>query len=130
MLTYLFYTRNALMDRVYFDTSEYGINCWCACGHGACLSRMPRRPCRVPCLSGLPGEGTAIDSGVPRACRRWKDVDSPHVAKPAFIVHFAGCSMCSGFHADRLGECDAQFLKTYAEAFGRLSKEATQLHLL
>ncbi len=52
------------------------------------------------------------------------------VAKPAFIVHFAGCSMCSGFHADRLGECDAQFLKTYAEAFGRLSKEATQLHLL
>ncbi len=82
MLTYLFYKRNALMDRVYFDTSEYGINCWCACGHGACLSRMPRRPCRVPCLSGLPGEGTAIDSGVPRACRRWKDVDSPQWQSP------------------------------------------------
>ncbi len=56
-------------------------------------------------------------------------MDSPHVAKPAFIVHFAGCSMCSGFHADRLGDCDAQFLKTYAEAFGRLSTVAPQLQL-
>jgi len=59
VLTYLFYTRNALMDRVYFDTSEYGINCWCACGHGACLSRMSRRPCRVPrwpCLCCPPGD--------------------------------------------------------------------------
>ena len=56
-------------------------------------------------------------------------MDSPHVSKPAFIVHFAGCAMCSGFHADRLGDCDAQFLKTYADAFKRLSKVAPQLQL-
>ena len=28
--TYLLYIRPALMAHVYFDTSEYGINCWCA----------------------------------------------------------------------------------------------------
>ena len=38
-------------------------------------------------------------------------MDSPWVDKPAFIVHFAGCSTCSGFHPERLGECDVEYLR-------------------
>ena len=40
---------------------------------------------------------------------------------PAFIVHFAGCGMCSsGFHPERLGECDVEYIRIFAESFGHL----------
>ena len=60
---------------------------------------------------------------------RWKDVDSPWVDKPAFIVHFAGCSTCSGFHPERLGDCDVEYIRIYAESFGHLRDEAQRLGL-
>lgn len=53
--------------------------------------------------------------------RRWLDIDKPWVDNPAFIVHFAGCGMCSsGFHPERLGECDVEYIRIFAESFGHL----------
>lgn len=61
---------------------------------------------------------------------RWLDVDKPWVDNPAFIVHFAGCGMCSsGFHPERLGECDVEYIRIFAESFGHL-KDAGALPLL
>ncbi|CAL8464438.1 g3973 [Coccomyxa elongata] len=59
----------------------------------------------------------------------WKDVDKPWVDKPAFIVHFAGCSMCSGFHPERLGDCDVEYIRIFAESFGHVIKTAQKLQL-
>lgn len=53
--------------------------------------------------------------------RRWLDIDKPWVDNPAFIVHFAGCGMCSsGFHPEHLGECDVEYIRIFAESFGHL----------
>ena len=55
------------------------------------------------------------------SARRWLDIDKPWVDNPAFIVHFAGCGMCSsGFHPERLGECDVEYIRIFAESFGHL----------
>ena len=39
----------------------------------------------------------------------------PDVPQPPFVVHFAGCQLCNGFHPEKLGECDGLFLGHYAE---------------
>ena len=50
----------------------------------------------------------------------YKDLDSPLIRQPAFIVHFAGCQLCSGLHAEKIGPCAAIFVRMFAEAFSRL----------
>ena len=61
---------------------------------------------------------------------RWLDIDKPWVDNPAFIVHFAGCGMCSsGFHPERLGECDVEYIRIFAESFGHLKDAASQMGL-
>ncbi|KAK9903381.1 hypothetical protein WJX75_004474 [Coccomyxa subellipsoidea] len=59
----------------------------------------------------------------------WKDVNKPWVDKPAFIVHFAGCSMCSGFHPERLGDCDVEYIRIFAESFEHVIRTAQKLKL-
>ena len=46
----------------------------------------------------------------------------PDVPQPPFVVHFAGCQLCNGFHPEKLGECDGLFLGHYAESVVRLDK--------
>ena len=52
----------------------------------------------------------------------YKKVYEPDVEQPAFIVHFAGCQVCNGFHPERLGECDAEYVRNYAESVLRLER--------
>ncbi len=56
-------------------------------------------------------------------------MDKPWVDKPAFIVHFAGCSMCSGFHPERLGDCDVEYIRIFAESFEHVIQAARKLKL-
>jgi hypothetical protein len=51
---------------------------------------------------------------------RWKDINQTFVDNPAFIVHYAGCSTCSGFHPERLGDCDTEYLRVFQESFTNL----------
>ena len=46
------------------------------------------------------------------------------VDNPAFIVHFAGCSTCSGFHPERLGDCDTEYIRTFSESWKHLASAA------
>ena len=46
----------------------------------------------------------------------------PDVPQPPFVVHFAGCQLCNGFHPEKLGECDGLFLGHYAESVARLDR--------
>ena len=55
----------------------------------------------------------------------YKDLDSPLILQPAFVVHFAGCQMCSGLHAEKIGACAAIYVRMFAEAFARLLSLAT-----
>ena len=48
----------------------------------------------------------------------------PAVPQPAFVVHFAGCQLCNGFHPEKLGECDTEFVRHYGEAAARLEVAA------
>lgn len=61
--------------------------------------------------------------------RRWKHMNQTWVDNPAFIVHFAGCGTCSGFHPERLGDCDVEYVKTFAESFQHLREHAQALGL-
>ena len=56
-------------------------------------------------------------------------MNKPWVDKPAFIVHFAGCSMCSGFHPERLGDCDVEYIRIFAESFEHVIRTAQKLKL-
>ena len=68
----------------------------------------------------LQGHASTRHADLP-GLRRWLDIDKPWVDNPAFIVHFAGCGMCSsGFHPERLGECDVEYIRIFAESFGHL----------
>jgi hypothetical protein len=60
---------------------------------------------------------------------RWKDVNKPWVDNPAFIVHYAGCSMCNSWHPERLGECDVEYIRIFTESFGRLIDTAREYNL-
>lgn len=57
----------------------------------------------------------------------YKDLDSPLIVQPAFVIHYAGCQMCSGLHTEKLGACAAIYVRTFAEAFSRLVSLA-ELH--
>ena len=59
----------------------------------------------------------------------YKDLDSPQVKHPPFVVHFAGCQMCTGYHPEKLGECATEFVRSYAEALVRLNDEVTKGNL-
>lgn len=59
----------------------------------------------------------------------YKDLDSPQVKHPPFVVHFAGCQMCTGYHPEKLGECDTEFVRSYAEALVRLNGEVAKGNL-
>lgn len=50
----------------------------------------------------------------------YKKRHDPDVPQPPFVVHFAGCQLCNGFHPEKLGECDSMFLGHYAESVVRL----------
>ena len=52
----------------------------------------------------------------------YKKVYEPDVEQPAFIVHFAGCQVCNGFHPEKLGVCDAEYVRNYAESVVRLER--------
>ncbi len=54
----------------------------------------------------------------------YKLLYEPYVEQPAFIVHFAGCQVCNGFHPEKLGVCDAEYVRNYAESVVRLEKAA------
>jgi hypothetical protein len=51
----------------------------------------------------------------------YKVLYSPDVPQPALVVHFAGCQLCNGFHPEKLGECDTEFVRHYGEAVARLA---------
>lgn len=57
----------------------------------------------------------------------YKKVYEPDVEQPAFIVHFAGCQVCNGFHPEKLGECDAEYVRNYAESVVRLERAAKKV---
>ncbi|BDA50038.1 probable glycosyltransferase 3 [Coccomyxa sp. Obi] len=59
----------------------------------------------------------------------YKDLDSPQVKHPPFVVHFAGCQMCTGYHPEKLGECATEFVRSYAEALVRLNDEVAKGNL-
>lgn len=54
----------------------------------------------------------------------YKKLYEPDVEQPAFIVHFAGCQVCNGFHPEKLGVCDAEYVRNYAESVVRLERAA------
>ena len=54
----------------------------------------------------------------------YKVLYSPDVPQPAMVVHFAGCQLCNGFHPEKLGECDTEFVRHYGEAVARLAAVA------
>eukprot|EP00884_Botryococcus_braunii_P003810 jgi/Botrbrau1/1342/Bobra.0063s0053.1 len=56
----------------------------------------------------------------------YKDIYSPQVTWPPFIVHFAGCQLCSGFHPEKLGVCGSEFLRLYAHGLNLTRHWATQ----
>lgn len=142
VLTFLFYTKPELLDMVIFDISSYGLNCWCASRHLMSIHTLTRPHCkayivrpavfnsRFHLLSWWVVLRWCVGSHMLDAFAiRWKDVDKPWVDKPAFIVHFAGCSMCSGFHPERLGDCDVEYIRIFAESFGHVIKTAQKLQL-
>jgi hypothetical protein len=59
----------------------------------------------------------------------YKNLYNEDVQQPAFVIHFAGCQLCTGFHPEKLGVCDNEYIRNYAEAAYRLAREAERHHI-
>ena len=47
----------------------------------------------------------------------WGDLAQPWVRQPPFIVHYAGCQLCSGVSPQELNACEGSFRDAYVQSY-------------
>ena len=103
VIVYLMKTNPAIMERVHLS-------------HVCCISKSTKK---------ISSHAVQVYFEIDYCLNCWyKDVHLPHIPQPPFVIHFAGCQLCTGFHPERLGECERELVREYTDTHSQLRELA------